>query len=98
MSRLAGRNGPSGGPNCWRNRDAGGLKHLPERALDLTPDHVSLVVYGDRRFLQVIQIADDVGPLECPAVLREPALEFLTKDQARNEQKTWPRIVSSFWW
>ena len=50
------------------NRHAGRLKDLPERALDLAADHIGFLVDGDRRLVEVIEIANDVGPLQRPAM------------------------------
>src|SRR3972149_4187814 len=90
-----GPRGASGGPDGRGGGDAGGLKPLPERALDRAPDHVVPLVDGDRRLLQVIKIANNVGPLERPASFLEAALEGLAQHpgQERAEHMAANRLI-----
>ena len=60
---------------------ASGVKDLAQRALDLAADDVAMVVHRDGRVVQMVEIADDIGPLKRPAVLLHPALQFLPKDE-----------------
>ena len=64
------------------------LEHLPTRPLHLAPQQESLPVLFHFHQLQTIQVTDHIRPLELVAPRVQAGLEFLTQDQARNEQKT----------
>ena len=62
------RSGSGGTEGGW-NGHADGLTDFPQCACDLAADHVALLVHRDRRLVQVIEISDDIRPLEAPAAL-----------------------------
>lgn len=66
---------------------------LPLRGL--APKDVTLTADRDLHLNQVVQIPDNVGPLQLPLLARQRSSSSLRNRSARNEQNTCPRIVSS---
>ena len=67
-------------------------------ALQVAPQQEPLAVLLDFHLLQSIQVLDHIGPLEVMSIPGQPSSSSWRSTNARNQQNTWPRIVSSHLW
>ena len=98
MCSVLPRAGRRGLLNGRRDGHSGRLEHLATTPLDLAPEQEPLPVLLHLDHLQPVQITDHIGPLQVVAPLLQSDCNSWRSTNARNEQNTCPRIVSSRLW
>ena len=75
-------------PERRGERHAAGLEDLPGRSLGLGSQQVSFTLEVDLDFLQLVKVADHVGPLWSPTLTFQPVLQLLRSTSAKKVQNT----------
>src|ERR1019366_8399536 len=96
LSRRADPKARSAGGQRRRQGDTAGLKDLARHPGSLTAKDVTLSAYGGLHFDHVVQIADDVGPLQRPLLPQQSVLQFLAQQQRQERTEHVPanRLVA----
>ena len=78
-----------------RQGDAGGLEDAADLAGDGGAGRNALAVLLDGRFLQPVEIAQQIGPFDNQAVAVAQIGQLLLQHQGEKRADTWPRMAAS---